>query len=143
MSVARFTAALAAVSGRADFHEMTDTALRWLLASGVPEARGFGVAGLLLAEEEARTDPLHVAIVGSRKDPVTMALLKTALLVPTAHRLVERWDRAEGPAPRGEDIYPELPRPAAFVCDHGACSAPIFDAGALASRLERAGRGSL
>jgi hypothetical protein len=135
-AVVRFTVALSAATGRADFRDMAATAMRWLLAGGGPESHGFYVAGLLLAEEEARTDALHIAIVGDDDDSASIALFTTALHVATAHRLIERWDRAKGPAPRGEDIYPDLPKAAAFVCGHGTCSAPIYAASALKSRLD-------
>ncbi len=135
VAVARFAAALAPATGRAADAAMGATALRWLLAPGLTDGRGFYVAGLLLAEEEARTPPLHVAVIGRKDDPEAQALYAAALRAPTSHKLVEWWDRREGPAPRGEDIYPRFPRSAAFVCANGACSSPIFKAKALALRL--------
>lgn len=138
VAVARFAAALATATGRVEFREMAAAALRWLLAPGLAEGRGTYVAGLLLAEEEARTDPLHVAVVGRKSDSAAQALFLAALRAPTAHKLVEWWDPSEGPAPRGEAIYPELDRAAAFICDHGACSAPVFDTAAIAARLAKA-----
>ncbi len=137
VGVARFGTALAEATGRAEFRTMAATALRWLLAPGQAEGRGFYVAGLLLAEEEARTDPIHVAIVGRKDDPEAKAMFAAALRVPEAHKLVEWWDRREGPAPRGEDIYPVLDHAAAFLCANGACSSPIPDAAALTARLAK------
>ena len=134
-AVARFAAALSYETGRAEYRDMASRALRWLLAPGMTDDRGFYVAGLLLAEEEARTDPLHVAIIGRKDDPGARALFATALRAPTAHKLVEWWDRREGPAPRGEDIYPQFASAAAFVCANGAYSSPIFNPPALAARL--------
>ena len=90
-----------------------------------------------LAEEEARTDPVHVAVVGRRDDPVARAMFAAALRLPEAHKLVEWWDRREGPAPRGEDIYPELDHAAAFLCANGACSSPIKSEAALLARLAK------
>jgi uncharacterized protein YyaL (SSP411 family) len=135
VGLARFATALASATGRAEYRDVATSALRWLLAPGVTRTRGLYVGGLLLAEEEARTDPLHVAVVGAKGDPAARALYATALRAPTAHKLIEWWDRQEGSAPRGEDIYPDLPRAAAFVCANGACSSPIFAAPALAARL--------
>jgi uncharacterized protein YyaL (SSP411 family) len=137
VAVARFGAALGNASGRADDRAMAAAALRWLLAPGVGEPRHAYVGGLLLAEDEASTDPLHVAVVGGKDDPAAAALYAVALRAPTAHKLIEWWDRREGPAPRGEDIYPDLPEPAAFVCANGACSTPISAAPALALRLRK------
>ncbi len=135
--LARLTVALAAATGRVGYHDMAISALRWLLTPGVAASRGFYVGGLLLAEDEARRDPLHVAVVGRKDDAAAAALYTAALRAPTAHKLVEWWDRSEGDPPRGENIYPELGRPAAFVCANGACSSPIFAAAALTVRLEK------
>jgi len=140
VAVARFASALASATGQPEHREMAATALRWLLAPGMTDGRGFYVAGLLLAEQEARTDPLHVAVIGRKDDGAARALFAAALRVPTAHKLVEWWDRREGPAPRGEDIYPNLERSAAFVCNHGACSLPVFTAPALATLLQKRAR---
>jgi uncharacterized protein YyaL (SSP411 family) len=137
VSLARWATALGAVTGRAVYRGMASTALRWLLAPGATEGRGFYVAGLLLAEEEARTAPVHVAVVGRRDDPVAQAMFAAALRLPDAHKLVESWDRREGPAPRGEDIYPELEAAAAFLCANGACSSPLKSEAALGARLAR------
>jgi uncharacterized protein YyaL (SSP411 family) len=137
VALARFATALASATGRAEYRDVATSALRWLLAPGMTRTRGLYVGGLLLAEEEARTDPLHVAVIGAKGDPAAQALYATALRAPTAHKLIEWWDRREGPAPRGEDIYPELPQAAAFVCANGACSSPIFAAPALATRLAK------
>lgn len=137
VSLVRWSTGLAATSSRAEFRALASTALRSLLAPGATDGRGFYVAGLLLAEEEAHTDPVHVAIVGQRDDPTARAMLAAALRLPDAHKLVELWDRREGPAPRGEDIYPELDHTAAFLCANGACSSPISSEGALTARLAK------
>ncbi len=136
-TLVRWSTALAATSGRAEFRALAATALRWLLAPGVTDGRGFYVAGLLLAEEEARTDPVHVAIIGRRDDSVAQAMFAAALRLPDAHKLVEWWDRSEGPPPRGENIYPELDYSTAFLCANGACSSPIKSEAALSARLAK------
>ncbi len=134
---ARLAAALAGATGRPEFHQAAESALRWLVAPAVVEGRGFYVGGLLLAEEETPADPLHVAVVGGKDDAAAGALYAAALRAPTAHKLLEWWDRREGAPPRGEAIYPELPRAAAFVCGHGTCSPPIFAVAALNTRLAK------
>jgi uncharacterized protein len=137
VGLTRWATALAATTGRAEFRGLASTALRWLLAPGATDGRGFYVAGLLLAEEEARTDPVHVAIIGRRDDPTAQAMFAAALRLPDAHKLVEWWDRRDGPAPRGEDIYPELDHTAAFLCANGACSSPMATEAAFAARLAK------
>jgi len=79
-----------------------------------------------------------VTVVGHRDDPVARALFAAAQRAPTSYKLVEWWDRREGPPPRGESIFPDLDRSAAYLCANGACSSPISDPLALSRRLEKA-----
>jgi uncharacterized protein YyaL (SSP411 family) len=137
VNLVRFATALAHVTGRTVYRAMADNALHWLLAPGVADDRGFSVAGLLLAEEDARTEPVHVMIVGRRDDPVAAAMFAAALRLPEQSKLVEWWDRRTGPAPRGEDIYPEMRAASAFLCANGACSSPLASVAALEKRLAR------
>jgi uncharacterized protein YyaL (SSP411 family) len=137
VSLVRFAVALSRATGRPEFRDLAASALRWAIATGVAGPRGFSVGGLLLAEEEMRTEPLHVMIVGRKDDPVAQVLQAAALRVPDSNKLVEWWDRREGAAPRGENIYPEFPQAAAFVCANGACSLPMFAPAALMSRLAK------
>jgi uncharacterized protein YyaL (SSP411 family) len=140
VNLVRFATALAHVTGRAGYRTMAQHGLRWLLAPGVTDNRGFSVAGLLLAEQEAGSDPIHVMILGGKDDPVAAAMFAAALRIPEQHRLVEWWDRRAGPAPRGEDIFPELPQAAAFLCANGTCSSPLGSVAALEKRLARLSR---
>lgn len=137
VKLARFTTALAYTTGDEQYRTMAGNALRWLLAPGRNDDRFFYVAGLLLAEEEFRTEPAHITVVGRRSDPVASALFAEALKVPNAHKLVEWWDPQGGPPPRGEAIYPEMDRAAAFFCANGACSSPMFTVEDLAAELAR------
>jgi hypothetical protein len=135
VGLVRFAVALAHVTGREEFRGMAQHSLHWLLAPGVADSRSFYIGGLLLAEEEARTEPVHVMIVGGKDDAVAQAMFAAALRLPGQHKLVEWWDRRAGPAPRGEDIYPELEGAAAFLCANGACSSPLTSVAALEKRL--------
>ena len=136
-SLARFATALARVTGRREHQSAAENALRWLLAPEVTDRRGFYIGAELLAEEEARTEPIHVMIIGGKDDPVARAMFAAALRVSEPHKLVEWWDRRREPAPRGEDYFPELGQPAAFLCANGACSSPLTTVAALAKRLDR------
>jgi uncharacterized protein len=139
VNLARFASALGDATGKPEYRAMADSALRWLLTPELAARRGYYVGGLLLAEEEARTDPLHVMILGRKDDPAAQAMHAAALRAPTSHKLVEWWDRSEGAPPRGEDIYPTFPKAAAFLCANGACSSPMFSAEALEARLRKVG----
>jgi len=135
--LARFAAALARVTGRPEHRELAGRALDWVLAEPVTANRGYYVGGALLAEEEFSREPVHVMILGRKDDPVARAMFAVALHLPDQHKLVEWWDRREGPAPRHEEIFPEMDGAAAFLCANGACSLPVTDAAALAKRLAR------
>ena len=106
------------------------------MAPEVAGPRGPYTGALLLADEERAHEPLHVTVVGGKDDPAAAALFAAARRAPTTHKLVEWWDRREGGPPRGESIFPNLPRAAAYLCANGACSSPIPDAAALTRRLD-------
>jgi uncharacterized protein YyaL (SSP411 family) len=135
--LARFASLLSRASGRAQDHAVAESALNWALLPDVAGHRGPYVGALLLAVEEVHAEPLHVSVVGGKDDPVAQELFAAALRAPTANKLVEWWDRREGPPPRGESIFPDLPRAAAYLCANGACSTPIPSAAALTRRLAK------
>ncbi len=143
MAVARFANLLARSTGDSAYRAMASAALRWVAAPEMERQRGSSIGGLLLAEREFSTDPLHIAVIGPKDDSSAQQLFATALRAPDSYKLIEWWDRREGPAPRGEDIYPELPRATAFICQNGACSSPVVDVPALSARLKTSGRRSL
>ncbi len=135
--LARFASLLSRASGRPGDLEVAQSSLRWATLPEVVSRRGPYVGALLLAIDEVRTDPLHVTVVGGKDDPAARAMIAAALRAPTANKLVEWWDRREGAPPRGEAIFPDLPRPAAYLCANGACSTPIPDAATLSRRLAK------
>jgi len=137
LGLARFANLLGRASGRASDHALAESALSWARLPASGAHRGPYLGGLLLAIEELRAEPLHVTVVGGRTDPMALSLRAEALRAPISYKLVEFWDRSEGPPPRGESIFPELGRPAAYLCANGACSAPLPDAAALARRLSK------
>jgi uncharacterized protein YyaL (SSP411 family) len=138
VGLARFANLLGRATARTEDHALAESSLRWALSPGAAGRRGPYVGGLLLAGDELRAEPLHVTVVGRRDDPAARALFAAARRAPTAYKLVEWWDRREGPPPRGESIFPDLDRSAAYLCANGACSSPISDAGALSRRLDKA-----
>jgi uncharacterized protein YyaL (SSP411 family) len=84
-------------------------------------------ADILLADRELANAPIHITIVGARKDPQAQALHAAALRFPADYLQVDWWDLAEGPLPNPEIRYPQLKRAAAFACTQGSCSLPVFD----------------
>jgi uncharacterized protein YyaL (SSP411 family) len=137
VALARFASMLSRASGRPQDRALAESSLRWALLRDVVGHRGPYVGALLLAMEELRAEPLHVTVVGRKDDPVAQAMFAAALRAPTSDKLVEWWDRREGPPPRDESIFPDLQHPAAYLCANGACSAPLPDAAALSKRLAK------
>ena len=110
--------------------------MRFLATRKVALPRGTNV-GILLAEAELTTEPVHLTIVGRKDDSKAQALFATALRYPASYRRVEWWDRREAALPNRDVQYPELSGAAAFVCTNGACSLPQFDGKGLAALAER------
>jgi uncharacterized protein len=137
IALARFSNLLGHASGRPADHAMAESSLRWAMSPENVGRRGSYTGGLLLAGEELKTDPLHVTVVGRKDDPVAQAMFAAAQKAATGYRLLEWWDRREGGPPRGESIFPDLPRSAAYLCANGACSSPIPDGAALSKRLAK------
>jgi uncharacterized protein YyaL (SSP411 family) len=136
VALVRFESALAGYGGRDVHGDRARSALRWLTIPAIAE-RGLP-AGVLLADEAARRDALHVTVVGSKSDPAARALFTAALGMPAIFRRIEWYDAAEGPAPNADVEYPALDAAAAFLCVDGRCSKPARTPDELAQRIAAA-----
>ena len=135
IQLARLANLLFHYTGKAEHRRVAERAMRYL---AVPEiATRFETGGVLLADLELRTEPLHMTVVGPRHDSGTQSLLRAAAAIAVPYKRIELLDAREGPLPRSDVIYPRLSRPAAFLCTEGRCSAPSFSAEELLSRLKR------
>lgn len=135
IQLARLANLLFHYTGKPGYRAVAERASAYLAAPEI--AKRFETGGVLLADLELRTEPLHVTVVGPRDDAGTQSLLRAAAAIPAPYKRVELLDAREGPLPRSDVTYPRLSRPAAFVCTEGRCSAPAFSANELASRLKR------
>jgi uncharacterized protein YyaL (SSP411 family) len=138
IEVARFTNLLHHYDGDPKHLAMARNAMRYLAAERV--AKEWPVGGVLLADLELRSEPLHVTVVGPKRDAAARSLFEAAGRIPTTFKQLEWFDRTEGPLPNAKVEYPELKRPAAFLCSANRCSRPAFTAAELQSlvaRLER------
>lgn len=112
-------------SGRAELLNLAKRAF-----SSVVELAGNDAdvaAKFLTVDDELRHLPAHLTVVGPRTDRLAEQLFLEALKVPSAFRRVEFWDKSEGPLVNPDVKYPELSRPAAFICTEKRCSLPIFE----------------
>lgn len=131
--VARFEDALHHRTGDEKHRERALNALRWIATE---EVALDGMPGVVLqAADELASDPLHVTVVGSKRDPAARGLFMAALALPGIARQTDWLDPAEGPLPNADTEFPTLERAAAFACAGGRCSLPAFDAHELARRV--------
>jgi uncharacterized protein len=131
--LARFANLLEKYSGIETYGTIAKHAIQFLSIPAVADERGFLVAGILLANRELTTSPLHVTVVGPKTDAVASSLFQTALKLPAFYKRVESWDSQEGALPNGDVEYPVLDNPAAFICGEHSCSPPVFSAEKLAT----------
>jgi uncharacterized protein YyaL (SSP411 family) len=138
IDLARFANLLFRYSGKEEHRKLAEQALRYV---STPEiAKKPFTSGILLADLEMSSDPLHVVVVGKKSDAKALALFRAALALPSSYRRIEWWDPAEGPLPNADTEYPELDRPAAFACAGGRCSSPAYEAADVSSRVEALSR---
>jgi uncharacterized protein len=131
--LARFANLLEKYSGVEVYGTMAKHAMQFLSIPAVADERGFLVGGILLANRELTTPPLHVTVVGPKTDTVAISLFQAALKLPAFYKRVEWWDSQEGALPNGDVEYPALDNAAAFVCGEHSCSPPVFSAEKLAA----------
>lgn len=125
LQMARFANLLFRYLGKEEFQEIAHHAMKYAATDKV--ALGTSTEpGVLIADSELGHDPLHMTIVGPKGDKAAKALYLAALAHPAPYKRLEWWDKKEGPMPNPDVQYPELSRPAAFICTNKRCSLPIF-----------------
>lgn len=125
LALARCANLLFRYTGDSRDQAMAKQAMQYLARPAVALAR-VSDPGILLAAEELALEPTHLTIVGAKDDAQAAALFRTALRWPASYKRVEWWDRREGALPNADVNYPNLARPAAYVCSEGRCSRPLF-----------------
>ena len=126
--LARFANLLQKYSGVASYGAMSQHAMQFLNNPTITDDRGFLVGGILLANRELTTSPLHITVVGSKTDTSASSLFQAALKLPALYKRVEWWDSHEGTLPNNDVEYPVLESAAAFICTDRTCSPPVFSA---------------
>ncbi len=133
IELARWALRLAHQTGDDRHRTMADWAFAWLARPSVARTRP--TAGVLLAFAERNEAPREIVVVGRRDEPATRELYAVALAQPRDYRRLVRWHPSEGPLSGAQSAYPDMGKPAVFVCEAGVCSSPIFEARALKKRL--------
>lgn len=135
---ARFGNLLFQYTGTSKDRDAATRAMRYLATREV--AMQWLSAPVLLAEREYTHEPLHMTIVGSKKDPAAAKLFSVALSSGPVYKRVEWWDPGAGQLPRADVQYPRLPHAAAFLCTASSCSSPITSQDVLATRATQSAR---
>ena len=133
VQLARFANLLSYYTGDKGDRETATRAMRYLATPEV--ATAWLSAPVLLAETQFTRPPIHITVVGGKKNPAARALLQAALSTGPVYKRVEWWDPSEGPLPNADVEYPKLSHPVAFLCTATTCSSPISDPKILESHL--------
>ena len=135
VGVARLANQLMHYTGDVQYKTTALHAMQYLVSLENPSNTRY-LSSALLASEELATDPAHITIVGSKSDLAALALYQKALQYPVVYRRIEWWDALEGAMPNGDVQYPQLAKPAAFVCVNHACSSPIFEPASITAKAD-------
>ncbi len=136
VALVRFASMLAFATGEERFRTMAAEAMRYLAAE--PVALAPLSAGILLANQDATADPLHVTVLGAAGDRAALALHTAALRSIASHELIEVRDPSDRSPLPSKVTYPQLNRPALFLCTERACSSPVFQADEVRGKIQRA-----
>ena len=136
IALARFANLLAHYSGNAADHATAEQAMRFLATKQIA-LRPLS-AGVLLAQNEFTSEPLHVTILGTHSDAQAIALHRTALAALSSYESLE-WRDPTDKNPVPTDVtYPPLTHAAAFLCTATACSSPMTKPEELQAKITRA-----
>ena len=135
VDAARFADLLYRYTGDAADRAAATVALRYISDAKVALRRGL-LTGVLLANDEAASEPLHITVVGAKADARALPLYRAALRQAGGYqRRIEWWDPQEGRLVNPDVQYPSLGRPAAFVCTDKTCSLPLLEPEQIARHL--------
>jgi uncharacterized protein YyaL (SSP411 family) len=124
-------------TGQAEFKNVAERAMRFVAMPEATDHRGYLVGGVLLADHEMTSAPLHITVVGRKDDSTAQALFAAVIRQPTTYKRIEWLDEREGALPNPDVGYPTLAKAAAFLCTDQACSAPVFSVDDLIGKISK------
>lgn len=131
VEVARFANLLYQYTNQPTQHAIAEQAMHFLTTPAIAEQRHAIVGGLLLANRELATAPIHIVVSGDEQNAVTKALFATAGSLPLYYKRIEQ--KAPGSSP---DLA-TLDHPTAFLCNSTTCSTPVADTARLRYLLKK------
>lgn len=135
ITLVRFLNLLGKYTGIDEYNQLAHYGMRYLATREVA-LKTKTEPGILLAAGELSESPLHITVVGAKDDAAALALFRAGLAIPWSYKRVEWWDVREGPMPNSDVQYPQLTKPAAFICTEKRCSLPIFKPEQIGKTLE-------
>lgn len=139
IQLARFANALHRYTGKDVHRDMAVHAMKYLTSDQITGMRRF-LVGVALADDELANEPIHLTIVGGKKDASAIALYEEARRYPAVYKRIDWFDPKEGPMLNADIVYPELEQAAAFACGNRICSLPVFDPEGLDKAVKRMAR---
>ncbi|MEO6036449.1 MAG: DUF255 domain-containing protein [Verrucomicrobiota bacterium] len=136
--MARFANLLFHYTGREEYRESAQHAMRYLATPEIARGRFSAVGPILLADRELGSDPLHIAVVGGKKDAQAKRLFAAALKFPLNYKQTDWFDPGEKSLATNSIPFPELDHAAGYVCGKQSCSPPVTDPARLHAVIERA-----
>ena len=134
VALARLANRLAHYTGNQQYRGIALHAMSYVAAPQIMDDNP--AAGTLLADYELTTVPTHITVVGHKDAPEARDLFRAGASYAAPYRRLEWWDSREGRLPNPDVQYPEMKKPAAFICTNGSCSAPIYKATDIHSRAD-------
>ncbi len=134
------TAALALIelyrlTGDAIYKKAAEHTLK-LLSKFYPN-RGYMAGTFAAALRLYNSYPNQIVIIGSLKDKAALALHSAALRYYDPDKIVIFLDEGTKPLKVGEIEFPEMEKPALFVCRQSVCSSPITEAAKADEKLKK------
>jgi uncharacterized protein YyaL (SSP411 family) len=139
IQLARFANSLHRYTGKEAYRDASVHAMHYLTSPQITSMRRF-LIGVVLAEEELSSEPIHITVVGGKNDPAAIALHEAARQYPDLYKRVDWWDKQEGPMLNADIEYPELEQAAAFACGNRICSLPVFEPAEVEEAVKRMAR---
>jgi thiol:disulfide interchange protein len=132
--IVRFATQLFNYTGDKEIQKMQYRAFNYLISS---ENIDNDLPALtLLAENRIKNHPVHVSIVGSKKEVAAKNLYVSAMAHSLADTRLDWWDKAEGPMLNADTVYEVTAKPAAYVCHGFQCSFPVYNPSELINMLK-------
>ena len=110
VAVARFANLLSRYEdNNPSYRKLAECAMHYLATPEIARKRRAYVGGLLLADAEVNSDPLHIVIVGGKSDAAAKKLFDAAVKYPVVYKQIEWQDKQEPPLHKDMTPTPILP----------------------------------